>query len=315
VIKQQVLTYSQANAIKADFRDIYNRGDPREYYSVLGGLDYVIPDIARPIFLQLAQQCAAARGRPIVILDLGCSYGVNAALMRHGLKMGHLTERYLSPEMRALRPERVAEFDARYFSGWPARRDMSFIGLDASAEAISYARRAGLLDAGIAMDLETQQLDQAGAELIAKSDLIISTGCVGYVTSRTFERLVAAISMRRKPWIASFVLRVFDYAGITETLRRHGLTTEKFQGATFVQRRFRDGLEFEETLAMLDARGVDPAGKEAEGLLHAELFVSRPHADAETLPLMDMLSLTSGIGRRYGELHRRNQRDRGSAAA
>jgi hypothetical protein len=315
VIKPRILSYSQANAIKADFRDIYNRADPRAYYSVLGGLDYVIPEIARPIFLQLAEHCAAVCGRPIVILDLGCSYGVNAALLRHGLKMRHLKERYLTPEMRALCAERVAEFDARYFSGWPPRQDMSFIGLDVSAEAISYARSVGLLDAGISINLETEHLDRAAAELISRADLIISTGCVGYVTSTTFEKLIAAMPPRRKPWIASFVLRVFDYTTIEETLARHDLITERFQGATFVQRRFRDSLEFEETLAALDARGVDPAGKEAEGLLHAELFVSRPQGAAEALPLMDMLSLTSGSGRRYGELHRRNEYDHGTVAA
>jgi hypothetical protein len=309
------LSFSDVNAIKADFRDIYQRKDPRAYYTVLGGLDYVIPEVARPIFLQLAEQCIAERGRPIIILDLGCSYGVNAALMRHSVTLKHLRERYLSPEMQAMRADRVAEFDARYFSGWPAREDMRFAGLDVSSEAISYGRRTGLLDAGLAIDLETQELNQAATELIACADMIISTGCVGYVTARTFAKIMGAFENQPKPWIASFVLRVFDYGEIADTLSRHALITEKFPGATFVQRRFHDPSEFEQTMNALAALGVDPAGKESEGLLHAELFVSRPEEIAAATPLTEIISLTSGIGRRYGDRHRRGAQERDTIAA
>src|SRR3546814_4460330 len=43
---------------------------------------------------------------------------------------------------------------------------------------------------------------------VCSSDLlIVSTGCVGYVSNRTFERLAACTAHGEAPWVASFVLR------------------------------------------------------------------------------------------------------------
>lgn len=309
-------TFAEINTVKADFNDIYRRRDPRAYYTVLGGLDYVIPEVANPIFAQLLQRCVVERGRPITVLDIGCSYGVNAALLRHGVSMRQLRERYLSPAVQALPPDRVAEYDGRYFSGWPARKDVQFVGLDTSPEAIAYAREAGLLNDGAAINLETQQLDDRTRALIACADMVISTGCVGYITHATFQKVMEAKARSHvSPWIASFVLRMFDYEKITQTLARHALVTEKLNGATFVQRRFRDRAEQEQTITALDSRGVDPAGKEADGLLHAELFVSRPEESIAAASLTEIVSLTSGIARPLGDRQRIPQARKDEMAA
>ena len=42
--------FRDINRAKADFESIYNELDPRAYYRVLGGLDYVVPALAAPIF-------------------------------------------------------------------------------------------------------------------------------------------------------------------------------------------------------------------------------------------------------------------------
>src|SRR3989304_6277429 len=42
----------------------------------------------------------------------------------------------------------------------------------------------------------------------------------------------------RPAWVASFVLRMFPYDDIARTLAKLGLETERFESATFVQRRF-----------------------------------------------------------------------------
>lgn len=55
---------------------------------------------------------------------------------------------------------------------------------------------------------------------------------------------------------------------------------------------------------MLKARGLDPHGKEAEGLLHVELFVSRPEDEVRDHPLNEIVSVTSGENRRYGRRYR-----------
>lgn len=104
----------------------------------------------------------------------------------------------------------------------------------------------------------------------------------------------------RPPWIISFVLRMFPYEKIAAALAEYGLVTEKLAGATFVQRRFRDLREFSNCLATLEVLGMDTAGLEAEGCFQAELYVSRPHADVEALPLGKMVTAMIGRSRTVG---------------
>jgi SAM-dependent methyltransferase len=284
--------FSSANAIKADFDDIYRAKDPRSYFRVLGGLGYVIPEIAGPALLQLADRLIRSKGRPITILDVGCSYGILSAVMRCGLNIDQLRSRYAKLPLQALSSERLAGFDAHYFASWAPREDLRFVGLDRSPEAIAYAQRVGLIEEGLTADLETNSPSERARSVISTVDLIVSTGAVGYLSEKTFAKLLQAFPPGKAPWIASFVLRMFDYGSIAETARQHGLATERLEGVTFVQRRFRDDVEAEETLRLLEARGVDPAGKETEGLYHAELFVSRPPADIERASLNEIVSPT-----------------------
>lgn len=286
--------YSAVNAIKANFDAIYRQEDPRHYYLALGSLDYVIPEVASPAFLQLASRLSAQKGRPVTILDVGCSYGVLSAVMRHGLTMDQLRERYASPSIRGLTSARLAAFDTHYFAGWPGHEDIRFFGFDISPSAIAYARLVGLIDEGLAADLETSPLSESARAMISKVDMIVSTGAVGYVTEKTFSKLLSAFEPGQEPWVASFVLRAFDYKSFSLCLAERGLLTERFEGATFVQRRFRDLSEYENTIRILDETGIDPAGKEADGLLHAELFVSRPEQETKNAPLNEIVSLSSG---------------------
>ncbi|MGB2838734.1 MAG: class I SAM-dependent methyltransferase, partial [Actinomycetes bacterium] len=136
------------------------------------------------------------------------------------------------------------------------------------------------------------------ATVIAPVDVLLSTGSIGYVTERTYDTLLDAVSS--SSWVISFVLRMFPYDGFIESFARRGLVTERLRGATFVQRRFRDEAEFEQTLASLEAQGIDPTGIESEGLFQAELFLSRPEADVRAAPLDDIVSVTSGGFKSFG---------------
>jgi SAM-dependent methyltransferase len=291
---QKNARFSSVNAIKADFNDIYRARDPRNYFEVLGGLGYVIPEVAAPVLLQLVERLIRTKGRPITILDVGCSYGVLSTVMRYGLTVRQLHERYSAAPIQALGSDRLAAYDSNYFAGWPKREDVRFVGLDCSSEAIAYAVRVGLLEEGLVLDLETSALNERARSVVSKVDLIVSTGAVGYISEKTFSRLLEVFPSGQAPWIASFVLRMFDYKCIAETLGQHGLETERLDGATFVQRRFRDEAEFEDTLRLIQTGGMDPAGKEAEGVYHAELFVSRPPADIKRASLNAIVSPTSG---------------------
>lgn len=290
----QETCFSSCNAIKADFNDIYRARDPRDYFKVLGELGYIIPEVAAPVLFRLVERLIRSRGRPVTILDVGCSYGILAAMMRYGLTIGQLRDRYAAAPMQALSPDDLASYDAHYFAGWPRRDDVRFIGLDCSAEAIAYALRVGLIEEGLVVDLETAAPNKRACSVISKVDLIVSTGAVGYVSERTFAELLKPFPFGHAPWVASFVLRMFDYREIAETISRHDLATERLDGITFMQRRFRDSSEYENALRLIQARGLDPANREAEGAYHAELFVSRPLADISKVGLHDIVQPVGG---------------------
>jgi hypothetical protein len=96
------------------------------------------------------------------------------------------------------------------------------------------------------------------------------------VTEKSFERLLPTMTRGRSPWIGNFVLRMFPFDSIEETLKNWGYVTEKLEGRTFVQRRFTSAEEQELVLEQLGERGIDPTGNETEGHLLAELYLSRP---------------------------------------
>lgn len=292
--------FSDINRSKADFSAIYVQPDPRAYFRTLGALGYVIPHLARPVFDQLIEARQRAKGGPITVLDLGCSYGVNAALMKYAIDYDHLTERYDILTYQQLGADEILALDRHYFASWPRKRDIRVIGLDISPQAVAYGLHCGILDHGIVADLESGEIPPDAAKLLSEVDLIVSTGCVGYVTNKTFEKLAVCTANGEAPWVASFVLRMFDYGDIAKTLARQGLVTQKFEGATFVQRRFHDEEEMRGTLDALAKRGLSAAGKEADGLFHAELFFSRPKEESLARPINQLVSVASGANRNYG---------------
>src|SRR3990167_7526103 len=186
----------------------------------------------------------------------------------------------------------MARLDRNFYGSWPEVGIGQFIGLDVSESAIRYANEAGLHVDGVVANLEADALSAREAAVLAPVDVLLSTGAIGYVTERTYRKLLDAVT--DTPWVISFVLRMFPYQAFIDAFAERGMVTERLTGATFVQRRFRDAEEFEKCLAMLEAQGIDPRGLESEGLFQAELFLSRPAADAKAAPLEDIVTVTSG---------------------
>lgn len=291
------LAFAAINDGKANFDDIYLSADPRRYFSVLGQLDYIIPHLAQPVFDQLIQARAEQQDEPVTVLDLGCSYGVNGALMKYALSYDAIRERYVSPHLQSLPHDELIAHDRAFYRAWPKNEGVRVIGLDVSENAVRYAQESGAIDLGYALDLEHSDPTPEQAEQLAKADIIVSTGCVGYVTSKTFERLAKLARKGRPAWVASFVLRMFPYRAITQTLSEQGLVTEHFEGASFVQRRFATLDEMDTTVRSVESLGLDAYGREADGFYHAELFVSRPQAEIKRVPLRDIVSVVSGANK------------------
>src|SRR6185437_8772254 len=111
--------FSRINQAKAIFDDIYALNDPRSYFSVLGDLDYMITDVAEPVVRQILAAKASVTGVKPVVLDVGCSYGINAAVHRFPLTFGGLRHRYARREIKAVSSEELMRFDRNFYAGWP----------------------------------------------------------------------------------------------------------------------------------------------------------------------------------------------------
>lgn len=282
------VVFDEINEAKFNMDDIYDQPDPRIYFQELKKLDYSIPGAAKPVFQKLISRLKRERQHTIQVLDLGCSYGVNSALLKHDLSMDDLYQHWGHERLLDATPREIIRQDRRFFSNLPEAADIEVIGIDQSKNAIACAEKIGLLDEGLAVNLESDPLPASAKEGLAPVDLMISTGCVGYVTEKSFERLLPAITHDTLPWIANFVLRMFPFDAIEETLSGWGYATEKLEGHTFVQRQFASIEEQESVLEQLRKKGVDPIGLESEGQLLAEFYLSRPANEAAAAPLNEL---------------------------
>lgn len=277
--------FEKINEVKANMDHIYNQPDPRAYFRELKKLDYAIPDAAKPIFRKLISFQRQRHGDPVCVLDLGCSYGVNAALLKHDLSMDELYEHWGQERLDDATLEEILQYDRRFFANLEEPGNLQVIGLDQAENAVGFAEEVGLLDEGVAVNLETSPLTGQTQEELAEVDLVTSTGCVGYVTEKSFDRLLPAVTAGRPPWLANFVLRMFSFEAIEEMLAERGYVTEKLEDQTFVQRRFASAEEQAQVMEQLCEQGLDPTGKEATGHLLAEFYLSRPASEMAEAPI------------------------------
>lgn len=259
---------------KVTLDHIYTAPDPRTYFQVLRPLGYCVPQQAKPYFEKLIKEYRELEEVAVpTVLDIGCSYGINAALLKYDATMDELYARY-GDAARMSREELLARDRDLSRRRRPAHR-LRFTGLDASTSALAYAREAGFLDAAVHADLERDDPTPEQSARLAGTDIVISTGCIGYVTERTLTRVVRAQGERR-PWMAHFVLRMFPFDPVEEALAGLGYRTVRVDDV-FKQRKFADPQEQTRVLDSMAAAGVDARGLEEEGWMYAQLYLSRPN--------------------------------------
>ncbi|MFJ2605541.1 hypothetical protein ACIO13_11275 [Streptomyces sp. NPDC087425] len=267
------------------FDEIYDRPDPRDFFRVLGRWGYQTPQHAQGVFRRLV---AARSDGPVTVLDLCCSYGINAALLNHDLTWADLHDHYTSPQAAALTTAELIARDRAYYAAHRRPDAVRAIGLDPAAHALAYARAVGLLDEGFAENLEAAAPSPGLLRATEDTGLITVTGGASFLTPRTFRPLLAAA--RQPVWVAAFVLRTGSYQAIADGLASEGLVTEKAAEPTYPQRRFTDADEQRHAVDAVTALGEDPRGKEADGCFHTAVHLSRPAEDAGNPPLTAFLA-------------------------
>ena len=259
---------------KVTLEHIYTQTDPRGYFATLRNLDYQIPQLAKPYFIGLLDElrCTGGRGS-LTVVDLGCGYGVNSALLRCDATMDELYQHYCGVDADVARSALVAR-DRALVRARDRIDPTRFVGVDISADALAYAYEAGFLDAAVHADLERDGPTAEQRLQLADANLVISTGCIGYVTERTLAR-IATVDGGRLPWMAHTVLRMYSYEPAVAALAALGYETVGTDGL-LRQRRFASAEEQSQVLDTLADLGVDPMGVETDGWMYAQLFISRP---------------------------------------
>jgi len=266
------MIYDAVNKGKSNFDAVYNSDTPSLYFQTMRSHDYQIPEASSGTTRQiLSHLISSVGGREINILYLGCSYGVNASVLKYGMCLSDLFGRYVAKLDRDTLVRRDREFYASS-EAWP---EVYFVGFDSAGEAVRYAKECGVISDGFCANFERPYdgggITEAHAGRTRSIDLILSTGCVGYIAERTFDGILALTQPSPPKMIASYVLRMFDYTPIAECLFRRGYSTARLTDQQFKQRRCANDEEHGFVLSQIRARGFDPVEAEIGGYLCADL--------------------------------------------
>lgn len=263
---------------KHDFTPVYNSTWPHSYFREHSALDYMIADRAKPVFERIIANYRRVRNKTMLkIIDVGCSYGINAALLRTDLDLDELYAAYLDPSGSLSRQQEIEHRD--FFRNSGLRDEIQFVGVDPSFRAVHYAQSLGLLEAGITADLETRDLTAKERSALADADIIISTGCVGYATDSTFARVYEA-SAQSRPWVVAFAMHPFSYDSIAAALRGFSLETKLVDRFRQRQRRFSTLAERQAILKAMAKLGMEARLERTTGYIYASCHISAPLGEA-----------------------------------
>lgn len=263
-------------AVKKNFADIYTQKFPDDYLEEMKRLHYRIPDKTKTLYLSLAEQLYKKLSRPINILDIGSSYGINAALMKHDLEMSDLDDYFLQEENTTL------EQTKQFFEKMPSNDHLKFFQIDISDNALQFSEDVKLCKKGICVNLETESLP---IKEVPSFDMIIATGCIGYIGYRAFSNLFELIKKQKtkysqseieKPVFAFSVLRIFDMEKIQQTFDYYGYSLVRTDLDPIRQRRFSDSGEKSQTVSLLHSKGIDSKGFEDDGHFYAHFYIANP---------------------------------------
>lgn len=254
---------------KSVFDNIYTSPDPRAYCSAMSSLDYIIPDLAQPSFKHLLSSYRQTHHQQhLTVLDLGASYGINAALLRYHLSLNQFYRRYNGRSEHLSTTELVAR-DQEHFQHITAD-DLSFIGLDISSPALNYGQQTNLLQASLCVNLETDDLTSEQQHQLENVDCVISSGCIGYITTKTLEKLLQTFKEKR-PWMTHCILRMFPLETYTRLFEDYGYSVS-VHPQLIRQRRFASPEEQEQVTNRLKEKGINTQDYEDTGWLYSHLI-------------------------------------------
>ena len=265
--------------IKKKFTDIYTQNSPYEYLKEMDKLEYFISDFTKPLYNSIIEQLVETTSRPINVLDLGSSYGINSSMIKYNLSMSELNDFFLN------KSEPTKKETKQFYEKCNINENINFYQIDISEEALKFSEEMNLCERGMNVDLEAEKLNFL--ESFPKIDIVIATGCVGYIGYKAFLNLLKVIKNRQSysnesevectsPIFAFSVLRMFDMKDIEEVFEMHGYSIVKSDINPIRQRSFSDPKEKAQTVSLLHNMEIDTKKYEDEGSFYADFYIARP---------------------------------------
>ena len=265
--------------VKHDFTDAYNAPSPRPLFKVYRNLDYKVPYHIEHFLAALtrfARRVNEAQSTRLV--DIGCSYGINALMLKHGCRYTGIAETILDGDG----PDGSLQSALR--GQGDAVKDMQVIGLDSSVNAIQFCEQGDLQDHSFCVNLELEEIPVEARKPLSSANFILSSGVYGYISEVTTRKLVLAVAEQEALWVCNFVLRPIDYSPTIRVLDTLGFATESAP-VLFPHRRFGSDAEREATIAFIRRSGNDPSPEIATNYLYTRLYISRSRKAVAGFPL------------------------------
>jgi len=266
----------EINQNKLNLNEVYNLRDPKSYYKMVNRYKYNLPEEAKPYFRQIIDAyCCYESINSLKILDLGCSYGINSAILKFNKTISELYRYYTNPIRFQLSESSCRNLDYTWFHESDFDKNLQFIGLDNAKQAVDYAIESKLIETGIYTDLEKFPLSEIEHANLQDIDLLISTGCIGYITEITFSKILPSFKNIDKLWGAIFVLKMFDTSELNKLLTLYNLALVS-TGITVKQRKFASIDEKKTMIDFIERRGLRTELERQQNNLFAELFLILP---------------------------------------
>ncbi len=280
----------EINQKKLDLNDVYNLRDPESYYQSMAQYEYDLPEGAKPYFQKVINAYRQYKSvNSLKILDIGCSYGINGAILKFYKSMRELYQYYTNP-LRLQLPELSRRHqDYNWFYEFSFDEGLQFIGLDTAEKAVNYAVESQLIQSGISTNLEKLPLLKEDYTNLQDINLLITTGCIGYITEITLDKILSAVRNSSQLWGAVFILKMFNISGFKKTLAKYNLVLVE-TGVTVKQRRFSSVEEKKAMINFIEQQGLSAEEEKNSDNLFAQLFLILPVAVTSQWSITKLLS-------------------------
>lgn len=283
-----MISNSKINQKKLDFNHVYNLRDPKNYYELITQYEYELPERAKPYLMKVINAYRNSESvNSLKILDIGCSYGVNSSILKFGKSLAQIHQHYTDLTRHQLTEYSRIKIDSTWLYKSILDEYLQFIGLDTAEQAVNYAVEVQLIKKGIVTNLEKLPLLPEDYASLQDINLLISTGCIGYITEVTFDKILSAVRDINKLWGAVFVLKMFDLSELQKTLAKYNLVLVQ-TGVIVKQRKFSSTDEKESMIHFIKKRGLSAEKEKESDNLLAQLFLILP-ASIMTKPPIKML--------------------------